>query len=104
MVRRFLLGLILWATFILPASAAVLKDMKIVEGKNDIDVIIEGGYTSYRAFTLPKPARLVVDFEGTTPEKGLPHFLKIKSPIVSKIRVGKGENKVLTTSFEREDF
>lgn len=89
-----LLGLFVWGVWVMPALAAELTKITVERDKNDTNVIIRGGYSSYRAFTLPKPARLVIDFEGTTRGQDLPRLQEINDPVISKIRVGEGKDRV----------
>ncbi|MDY7038442.1 MAG: AMIN domain-containing protein, partial [Thermodesulfobacteriota bacterium] len=100
MARRLMIGLILWAVMLLPLSAAAadgkskISQIKVEEGKNETNIVIIGAYKSYRAFTLDTPARLVVDLEGAQLANNIPRLLQNKGPIISKIRIGKGDNRV----------
>jgi len=105
--RRLIIGMILWLAPLLPAQAAEITQIKVDKGEKETNVIIAGTYKSYRAFTLEAPARLVVDFEGTQPKRGLSRLFQVKGPIVSRIRMGKGDNKVrivLDSSKRAEPF
>ena len=95
-VRIFLIGSILWAIMLLSASAAEISDITVEMTKNDTNILIEGGYDSYIAFTEKAPARLVIDFKGTRPKKDLlqKHPINVDGPIVSRIRIGSHENRV----------
>jgi len=109
--RRWILGslivLFAWGVWVLPALSAQLTDIIVERVKNDTNVIIRGGYSSYRAFTLPKPARLVIDFEGTRRSKDLPRLHDVEGPVLSKIRIGEGADRVrvvLDSSNKNEPF
>jgi tetratricopeptide (TPR) repeat protein len=91
----------------MPALSSQLTEITVERVKNDTNVIIKGGYSSYRAFTLPKPARLVIDFEGTSRGQDLPRLHEINDPVISKIRVGEGKDRVrivIDSSRENEPF
>ena len=106
-IRGSLIGLLAWGVWVLPASSAELTDIAVERVKNDTNVIIRGGYSSYRAFTLPKPARLVIDFEGTKRGSDLSRLHDVDGPVLSKIRVGEGQNRVrivLDSSRKDEPF
>ncbi len=99
-----LIGLLAWGVWILPAFSAELTEIEVERIKNDTNVIIRGGYSSYRAFTLPKPARLVIDFEGTRRGRNLPVAQDVEGPVLSKIRIGEGQNRVrLVLDSSRKD-
>jgi tetratricopeptide (TPR) repeat protein len=89
-----LLGLFVWGVWVMPALSSQLTEITVERVQNDTNVIIRGGYSSYRAFTLPKPARLVIDFEGTSRAQDLPRLHEISDPVISKIRVGEGTDRV----------
>jgi len=106
-IRGSLIGLLAWGVWVLPAFSAELTDIAVERVKNDTNVIIRGGYSSYRAFTLPKPARLVIDFEGTKRGSDLSRLHDVDGPVLSKIRVGEGQNRVrivLDSSRKDEPF
>jgi tetratricopeptide (TPR) repeat protein len=106
-IRGSLIGLLAWGVWVLPAFSAELTDIAVERVKNDTNVIIRGGYSSYRAFTLPKPARLVIDFEGTKRGRELDRLHDVDGPVLSKIRVGEGQNRVrvvLDSSRRNEPF
>ncbi len=88
------IGLLASGVWVLPAFSSELTEIMVQRVKNDTNVIIRGGYSSYRAFTLPKPARLVIDFEGTRRGRNLSLKQDIEGPVLSKIRVGEGDNRV----------
>jgi hypothetical protein len=89
-----LIALLAWGVWVLPALSAELTDVFVERVKSDTNVIIRGGYSSYRAFTLPKPARLVIDFEGTRLSKDLPRVHDVEGNVLSKIRLGEGTDRV----------
>lgn len=89
-----LIGLLAWGVWVLPAFSAELTEIVVERVQNDTNVIIKGGYASYRAFTLPKPARLVIDFEGTRLARDFPVTQEVEGPVLSKIRVGEDQNRV----------
>ena len=89
-----LLGFFVWGVWVMPALSSELTEITAERVKNDTNVVIRGGYSSYRAFTLPKPARLVIDFEGTRRSEDLPRLHEINDPVISKIRVGEGKDRV----------
>ncbi|MFO7784814.1 MAG: AMIN domain-containing protein [Thermodesulfobacteriota bacterium] len=102
-----LIGLLAWGVWVLPAFSEELTEIEVERVKNDTNVIIRGGYSSYRAFTLPKPARLVIDFEGTRRGTNLPLAQDVGGAVLSKIRVGEGQNRVrvvLDSSRKDEPF
>ncbi len=106
-IRGSLFGLLAWGVWVLPALSAELTGIAVERVKNDTNVIIRGGYSSYRAFTLPKPARLVIDFEGTKRGSDLSRLHDVDGPVLSKIRVGEGQNRVrivLDSSRKGEPF
>lgn len=88
------LGLLVWGVWVFPAFSSQLTDLKVERVKNDTNVIIRGSYSSYRAFTLPKPARLVIDFEGTRRGPDLARLHEVNGPVLSKIRIGEGTDRV----------
>ena len=95
MVRIFLMGLLLWLGLISPSIAGEITNIKVgKKSPNEIEIIIEGEYTSYQAFGLQSPARFIIDLEGTKLKKGAPEVLKIKGPVVSAIRVGQGNYRL----------
>ena len=49
-----LIALLAWGVWVLPALSAELTDVFVERVKSDTNVIIRGGYSSYRAFTLPE--------------------------------------------------
>ena len=109
--RRWILGslivLFAWGVWVLPALSAELTDIIVERVKNDTNVIIRGGYSSYRAFTLPKPARLVIDFEGARRSRTLSRLHDVDGPVLSKIRIGEGADRVrivLDSSDRNEPF
>ncbi len=102
-----LIGFLAWGVWVLPAFSEELTEIEVERAKNDTNVIIRGGYSSYRAFTLPKPARLVIDFEGTRRGRNLPVTQDVEGAVLSKIRVGEGRNRVrvvLDSSRKDEPF
>lgn len=88
------LGLLVWGVWVFPAFSSQLTDLTVEREKNDTNVIIRGSYSSYRAFTLPKPARLVIDFEGTRRGPDLPRLYEVDGPVLTKIRIGEGKRRV----------
>jgi len=89
-----LLGLFTWGVWVIPAFSSQLTDIKVERDKNDTIVIVRGSYSSYRAFTLPKPARLVIDFEGTQMGADMPRLQDVDGAVLSKIRIGEGKDRV----------
>ncbi len=106
-IRGSLIALLAWGVWVLPAFSTELTEVQVEQVKNDTKVYIRGEYASYRAFTLPKPARLVIDFEGTKRSKNLSRIHDVDGPVLSKIRVGEGQNRVrivLDSSRKDEPF
>ncbi len=93
-IRGSLIGLLAWGVWVLPAFSAQLTEVEVERVQNDTNVYIRGGYSSYRAFTLPKPARLVIDFEGTQRGRNLDRIHDVDGPVLGKIRVGEGQGRV----------
>ena len=94
MARIFLMALILWLQLLIPAFAGVISDIRVgKKAQNEIEIIIKGEYSSYRAFTLQSPFRFIIDLEGARLKKGLPRSIDIKGSIISRIRAGQGGNR-----------
>ena len=108
MARRFLMCVLVWAGLLSPAFAGEIGDIKILkEAKNEIEVMVTGNYSSYRAFTLQDPYRFIIDIEGAVLSKGLQKSMEVKGDVVSKVRAGQGDNRsriVLDSAKESEPF
>lgn len=91
MLRIAFVCLFFWSTLVAPAFAREIEKIAVVrETDEEIEVLIEGEYESYRAFTVSSssPFRYVIDFEDSELKAGHPKEIKVKGPIVSKIRTG----------------
>lgn len=91
MLRIAFVCLFFWSTLVFPAFAGEIEKIAVVrQTDEEIEVLIEGEYESYRAFTVSSsaPFRYVIDFEGSSLKAGHPKEIKVKGPIVSKIRTG----------------
>ncbi|MFC1884317.1 AMIN domain-containing protein [Thermodesulfobacteriota bacterium] len=108
MARRFLMCLFVWTGLLSPAFAGEIRDIKLIkEAKNEIEVMVEGTYSSYRAFTLQAPYRFIIDIEGAVLRKGLQKAIEVKGDVVSKVRAGQGGNRsriVLDSAKKGEPF
>ena len=95
MVRIILVALLLWGS--LPSSllAGEITDIRVEkEAQNEIEIIIEGDYQSYQAFSLLSPARFVIDLEAVQLKEGVPPSLEVKGPVVSGIRASQHDNSL----------
>ncbi|MFH1481567.1 MAG: AMIN domain-containing protein [Pseudomonadota bacterium] len=85
----------------------IISQIKVEQVKKETNVIIEGTYQSYRAFSLENPARLVIDFDGTGLGEKAPTSIDINGPTISQIRIGRGDNRirvVMDSSNVKEPF
>lgn len=76
-------------------KATEIKDIQINPQKEGIEVLIKanGDIENYSTFTLRNPMRLIIDINNVTysPEE---KSIKVESPFLKKIRIGKDEKKV----------
>ena len=94
MARIFVMAIILWLQLLLPAFAGMISDIRVgKKAQNEIEIMITGRYSSYRAFTLQAPFRFIIDFEGARLKKGLPRSIDVTGSIISRIRSGQGGNR-----------
>jgi type IV pilus assembly protein PilQ len=112
-IRAFWIVLLLWAVLIFPNHVVAKDDggeinqVKVEETQKEASVIIQGGYRSYRAFTLDDPARLVIDMEGARLMPDVARAMKLDGDIVSEVRIGQGDGRtrlVLNSTREGEHF
>jgi len=94
MIRMLLMGLFLWTGILGPAYAGEIRDIRVKQkDQKEVQVVIDGTYDSYRAFTLQSPFRFVIDLEGARLGEGLDRTVELAGPVVSRIRTGEGEGR-----------
>jgi type IV pilus assembly protein PilQ len=90
MLKSLRYSLLIWIALLVPAFAGEISKIEIVKNTpEDLKIVIEGEYKSYRAIMLKSPFRFVIDIDGAVPRKGLPATLKVGGAIVSKLRTGR---------------
>ncbi|MBN1277664.1 MAG: AMIN domain-containing protein, partial [Deltaproteobacteria bacterium] len=95
MIRMIVAGLGLGLIVLSSSLAGQITAIKTgKEAKNEIEIIVEGEYGSYRAFGLPSPARFIIDLEGTQMKTDLPETLEIKGQVVSAIKTAQKDNSL----------
>ena len=91
MIRMIVAGLgLIVLSSSLAGQITAIKTGK--EAKNEIEIIVEGEYSSYRAFGLPSPARFIIDLVGTQMKIDLPETLEIKGQVVSAINTAQKDD------------
>jgi len=107
MVRMFFVGLLLWPAMEPLSLAGQITGISIVgETQNEIEILIEGEYESYRAFGLPYPARFVIDLEKAQLKKDFPLSIEVKGKIISAIRSSQrdGSLRVILVSANKDEL
>ncbi|MDY6973628.1 MAG: AMIN domain-containing protein, partial [Thermodesulfobacteriota bacterium] len=95
MVRIIIVALLLWVSPPSSLLAGEITDIRVERAAQDeIEIIIEGDYQSYQAFSLLSPARFVVDLEGVQLKDGVSPSLKVEGPVVSGIRASQHDNSL----------
>lgn len=95
MARTILMAFILWLGLVSPLVAGVITGIEThKKAPNEIEITIKVQCRSYRAFSLPSPARFVIDLDGIQLKKDLPQSFEIKGPVVARIRTFRKKDQI----------